>query len=135
MPSGVYIRTPEHIAKSMLNLRHNNWLGKRRPDMVGDKNPAKRPEVRIKLGGKNHHDWKGSKVSYSGLHKWVKKWLGLPKECVYCGVKDARRKDGRRTIQFANVSHKYKRNLTDWIPLCTPCHSKYDKECRRNLIS
>lgn len=33
---------------------------------------------------------------------------------------------------WANKSHKYKRELTDWISLCVKCHKKYDGDYRRN---
>ncbi len=31
-------------------------------------------------------------------------------------------------IQWANKSHTYKRELTDWFALCGTCHKKYDKK-------
>lgn len=86
------------------------------------------------LAGDNHYLWKGSNVSYGALHHWVYRHLGKPKKCEHCGVKGLKRKDGRSAIQYANVSHKYLRDLTDWISLCTPCHGIYDKGYRRSLI-
>lgn len=80
-------------------------------------------------GEKSHH-WKGEAVGYSPLHRWVRRWLGYPKECVYCGVRDAKRSDGVSAIQYANVSHQYHRELSDWIPLCVPCHTGYDSSAR-----
>lgn len=62
-----------------------------------------------------------------GLHAWVKKNLGTPKRCEQCGRDNL---TGKR-IHWANISHEYRRDLSDWIRLCAPCHSHYD---RGNLI-
>jgi len=63
--------------------------------------------------------WKGNNVGYFGLHCWVRKRLGKPKKCKYCGKKEK--------LQWANISKKYKRKLDDWIPLCVVCHRRFDK--------
>lgn len=42
------------------------------------------------------------------------------KHCEDCGKQKGR-------IEWANKSHKYKRDVKDWISLCKPCHGKYDK--------
>ena len=73
--------------------------------------------------GSNSHLWKGEKVSYSGLHHWIKKELGSPGTCKHCGKSGL---SGKK-IHWANISHKYKRILTDWIRLCTKCHSRFDR--------
>ncbi len=33
----------------------------------------------------------------------------------------------KKMIHWANISHKYKRDLDDWIEMCVPCHKAYDK--------
>lgn len=72
--------------------------------------------------GKNNKFWKGKDVSYVGLHQWVARHRGKPDKCEHCG------KDGLKgkNIQWANKSHEYKRDLTDWLRLCVPCHMKFD---------
>src|SRR6185312_1937249 len=35
---------------------------------------------------------------------------------------------GRRSIHWANISGKYKRDLSDWIALCTLCHTAFDNK-------
>lgn len=67
------------------------------------------------------YQWKGKRVGYRGLHKWVNKWKGKPKICEHCGATYK-----EREIQWANIDHKYRRNLNDFISLCVPCHRKYD---------
>jgi hypothetical protein len=76
-----------------------------------------------KITGEKNYQWKGEKVSYRALHKWVIKYLGNPKKCSKCG----KEKTTPKSIQWANVDHNYKRNLTDWIALCASCHKIYDQ--------
>ena len=66
----------------------------------------------------NRKDWKGDDVGYSGLHKWVYVRLGKIPECMYCGTDES--------LQWANISGKYKRDLLDWVRLCAKCHRDYD---------
>ena len=83
----------------------------------GGKNP--------KIAGKNNHQWKGDNVSYNQLHKWVVKYLGKPNVCEHCGKSGLSSK--QRQIDWANKSHEYKRDLSDWIRLCKKCHYHYDR--------
>lgn len=78
--------------------------------------------------GKNHHYWKGDRVSYRSLHKWVERKLGLPNHCEYCGLTKAPEGKGisRNYFQWANIDHTYKRNTSDWIQLCYKCHKHFD---------
>lgn len=66
--------------------------------------------------------WKGANVSYAGLHMWVTKNLGIPRYCAYC--QDTTKP--HRSYHWANKSHAYKRDLSDWIRLCASCHKRYD---------
>lgn len=70
--------------------------------------------------GEEDSSWKGDKVGYSGLHNWVRKKLGTPSYCAYCQTTTAKK------FEWANISHSYKRDLGDWIRLCTKCHHGYD---------
>jgi hypothetical protein len=69
-----------------------------------------------------HPRWLGDDVGYSALHDWVAKHLGTPDVCTQCGKNNL---TGRR-IHWANISHEYKRDLTDWARLCASCHKLYD---------
>ena len=80
------------------------WLGKKRLNMSNEKHPL----------------WKGDKVSYGVLHKWVTRKLGSPKVCSNCKTTTAKK------FEWANISKEYKRELTDWIRLCTSCHHNMD---------
>lgn len=70
--------------------------------------------------GPENPGWKGDDVGYHGLHKWVQRELGKPSVCEHCGDTSARK------YEWANLSHEYKRDLYDWVRLCTPCHRAYD---------
>ena len=81
-----------------------------------------RNKLREANTGEKRYNWKGEKVGYHGLHIWVTRHLGRPLKCEHC------RKivTSSRKIHWANKSHEYKRDLTDWLRLCVPCHRQYD---------
>jgi len=78
----------------------------------------------IGMGIKNGM-WKGNGVGYFGLHLWIKRMLGAPLKCVHCGTTNQ-----DRVLQWANISGEYKRDVKDFMSLCVPCHSKYDRARR-----
>lgn len=61
----------------------------------------------------------GTSYGYRAAHKWVERRLGKPEGCSHCGTKEPRK------YQWANLSGEYKKDLSDWIRLCIPCHTKY----------
>lgn len=77
-------------------------------------------KISLSLRGENHIYWKGKNVGYSALHKWVSNRLGKPKYCAYCHTTNDKR------YEWANISHSYQRDLSDWIRLCCKCHSAFD---------
>jgi hypothetical protein len=68
------------------------------------------------IGGEKHWNWKGDKVGYRTLHKWVEIHLGKANHCS----KDINHKSTR--YHWSNISKEYKRILTDWIQLCPSCN-------------
>jgi len=77
-----------------------------------------------KLNEKNPM-WKGNKASYGSIHDWIRKRLPKPKLCECCNKK--------RPVDMANISQKYKRDLTDWEWLCRKCHMTKDGRIYMNL--
>jgi hypothetical protein len=65
-------------------------------------------------------NWKGNDVGYYGLHDWIKRKKGTPQKCDKCGD------ISNRKYEWANKTGKYKRVLSDWMRVCTPCHRRYD---------
>lgn len=88
-----------------------------RGNLIEDKNPT----------------WRADEVGKSALHQWIERKLGKSKHCVFCGDTSDRK------YAWANKSGEYKREVTDWLRLCYPCHMKYDNvgsrswETRRRL--
>jgi hypothetical protein len=72
--------------------------------------------------GVHSANYKGENVKYSGLHIWIRRQLGEPKKCEVCGSETAKK------YEWANIDHKYRRNLIDWKRMCTSCHKKYDNK-------
>lgn len=95
----------------------------------GYKFPKGRPEIpqRLeamkKLSGENHYAWKGEKVSYRGLHYWIRRKKGKPTKCSKCGFESHR----PRMIQWANVDFLYRRRIEDYVALCASCHKLHDR--------
>jgi len=98
-------KRPQHSKIMKQKFENGEW---KPPVMLNDDNPA----------------WKGDKAGYSAIHKWLvnhKKKIGI---CVMC-------KKDKRT-EYANVSGKYKRDVKDFIELCTSCHRTFDN--RRKIV-
>lgn len=65
--------------------------------------------------------WKGKRVGYHGLHKWIASIMGKPERCSMCGTTDPKKK-----YQWANISGRYLRDVNDFMRVCRSCHAKYD---------
>jgi hypothetical protein len=89
-------------------------------------------ETKKKFGKSNekHPLWKGDKVSYSGLHLWVKRhkpklyreFTGIIFYCEKC-----RKTTGIKELELSNISGEYKRDINDYEWLCVRCHNDKDK--------
>ena len=143
MPTGIYKHKPcseetkRKIGKA--NRGKPAWnkgghLSEKWKKKIGEANKGKHRseeirrkliEANIKRHGEKSPHWKGDEVGYGGLHMWVSKNLGRPKQCSICGKRG--KKNGKCwSIHWANKSGKYKRDLRDWIALCVKCHREYD---------
>jgi hypothetical protein len=89
-----------------------NWAETIRPRMKN--NPG--------FKGKLNYNWKGDKVGYHGIHRWIAKEKGKPQKCEGCGSTT------KRKYEWANKDHLYKRIKEDWVRLCTSCHRLHDKK-------
>ena len=70
--------------------------------------------------GEDHPSWVGDSVGYFGIHSWIERVAGKPKKCEKCGTTEYPK------YEWANKSRNYKRDRSDWIRLCIPCHRKAD---------
>jgi len=73
-----------------------------------------------KKGETAHHFWKGNNAKPRAVHRWIERWKGKPNECEMCGKTEGKR------FEWANIDHKYRRVLDDFIRMCTSCHRNYD---------
>lgn len=107
--------------KSLWKGKHISWVGHSMPHTEEAKEKMRlHASIRI---GKLNNKWKGNDICHKGnksLHQWVKRQLGSPNKCEHCGTTQ------KRMYHWANKSHEYKRELSDWIRLCVPCHKKFD---------
>ena len=69
----------------------------------------------------NTSGWKGDDAGCGAIHLWVERKKGKAKDCK-CEHCDKQARD------WANIDHKYRRILKDYIALCRKCHIKYDKK-------
>ena len=74
-----------------------------------------------KMGDEKHPKWKGEKAGKGAKHAWIKRNKGEPKECEHCGSRSK-----KKTYDWANIDHKYRRVLEEYLRLCRSCHRKYD---------
>ncbi len=85
---------------------------------INDAQKNHRQKISASKTGRRNPQWKGDDVGYTAIHSWVKRQLPKPEECQACQQEKAR--------DLANISQKYKRDLTDWEWLCRRCHMKKD---------
>jgi len=71
------------------------------------------------------YNWKGDKAGKDAMHHWVEKWRGKPNYCEICGTTE------KRIYDWANIDHKYRRVLDDYIRVCRSCHRKYDLKYKK----
>ncbi len=69
----------------------------------------------------NSTAWKKDDPCYSTIHKWLVRKKGNPKICVDCGITCKERK-----LDWSSMTHKYERNLNEFVRRCRSCHMKYD---------
>ena len=87
-------------------------------------------KIKDAQSGIKNYAWKGDDAGYQSIHKWVRRFKGLPKACSKCGLK--RERQGRAwNVEWANIDHKYRRNLNDYIALCIPHHKEHDIELKK----
>lgn len=71
--------------------------------------------------GSRHGNWRGNSVKFGALHDWVRRWKKMPTICNKCRAPN-------KKLTWANIDHKYRRKLEDFIALCYKCHQQFDKE-------
>lgn len=72
---------------------------------------------------KPHFNFKGDNVGYSGVHLWLYKYYGNASKCSFVGMGCTEKS---KSYQWANISHEYKRDRSDFMEMCRSCHAKFD---------
>lgn len=62
---------------------------------------------------------------YTSTHQWIYLHFGKANQCKHCGKNEG-------YFEWANISGEYKREIEDWVPLCKPCHLKFDNVPKRS---
>ncbi len=62
--------------------------------------------------------WRGDNVGYHALHVWARKQVKKPKRCKDCKK--------TKSLELANISGEYHRDVIDWEWLCRRCHMVKD---------
>lgn len=133
MPRGIYIRTKsvklsaEHkqrISDSLkgrvVSIETRKKIGlSNKGNIPFNKGICHSEETKLKM---SQNRSTGKELGYRGLHHWVVKNLGKPSNCEHCHNTEL----NHRQYHWANKSHEYKKDLSDWLRLCVSCHSKYD---------
>lgn len=72
--------------------------------------------------GKLARRWKGDLAGYTAIHVWIRNTYGKASKCenLDCLGLPASR------YEWASISGETKRDITDYIQLCTRCHRKFD---------
>ena len=92
---------------------------------MSEEHRAKLKEAfRLNHTGEKHWNWKGANASYSSLHDWVYSRLGRPQICAHC----RRSWVDQVSLEWANKSGLYRREVQDWLPLCRSCHRIFDNK-------
>lgn len=114
-----WYRTNQH-PRGMSGKKHSDKTKKNMS--MARKDVPKSKEHRDKIAksvlGDQNHRWLGDAVGYKGLHAWVRRHLPKPNVCQEC--KHALPYD------LANISQKYRRDISDWEWLCRKCHMTKD---------
>jgi hypothetical protein len=94
----------EHREK-MAAKTAESWRGREPLDQAGEKNP----------------NWRGGEVSYSALHKWLRRCHSKTGACSNCG------KEGKTDWAFLRHPDPYTREIADYRELCRSCHMRFDR--------
>lgn len=71
--------------------------------------------------GEKARAWKGERAGYVAIHAWLSKHH-KKESCQHCGKSES---DVSR-LEWANISGKYLRDISDYLVLCPSCHRKMD---------
>lgn len=103
-----------HALRKKLGIKNKNY-----EEIKKEKFPIsfKNPKVSNSKGSTNE-----SRNEYIRIHNWVERNFGKPDICEHCGKENIH----GHYAHWANISHEYILDRSDWIRLCAKCHRRYD---------
>lgn len=98
---------------------YRKWLLKHYP------HPHK-PRSGGRILGEKNINWLGDDVSYSGLHRWLRRHISKPNVCPGC----------KRSVslEMVNITGFYTREFKNWQWLCRRCHMTIDGRIKTFMI-
>jgi len=72
--------------------------------------------------GEQSRGWKGEGAGYYAKHMWIAEQYGKATKCTKNPGHKAKR------FEWANISGKYLRDITDYVQLCPSCHRIMDNK-------
>ena len=112
------IATWNHKPEYIEQLR-KKYTGSGNP--MFNKTPWNKGKECLKTTNEKNGCWKGDEASYVAKHIWIKQKLEKSFMCWNHLCENI-----SKTYQWANISHKYKRDEDDWLMLCAKCHAIFD---------
>lgn len=86
--------------------------------------PTLKGKRNLKMQNEKHPRWKGADAGYSTVHQWVYRKLG---KATFCSDNPSH----KEPFEWANISGKYLRDLSDYKQLCRDCHRLFDMRKNR----
>ena len=74
------------------------------------------------IKGENHPSWLGNRISYKGLHIWLKAEFGRANKCENSNCK----KQSKSFDWALKKGKRYERRIENFWQLCRKCHKAYD---------
>ena len=110
-------REPKFCSRECLyKYRRNNGFSEEVTKVLSMKTSNSLKGVKGELSRR----WKGDNAGYVAKHIWIKTNYGKASKCELNSSHIFRR------FEWANISGKYERNISDYIQLCPSCHRKFD---------
>lgn len=116
--------SPEQRAKIAAALTGNR-------NGIGRRGKKRTPEQRARMSAARRAGSEArGPLSYTAVHKRLRKDRGTPSECEHCGTTEAKKFEWA----YAGPGHEngaYSADLSQYIRLCTSCHLKFDGQRER----
>lgn len=115
-----------HETRGWCNKHYKRWRTHGDPGKLGDRGPG--------VMGEAHALWRGDDISYAGIHDRLRAHRGSPSrlQCAHCSGPAAHwaydhSDPDEKTADWYGYVVPYSTDLTRYMPLCSSCHTKFDR--------